>query len=106
MRWSELSDDLSLWSLPASRTKNGLPLAEHRVATLVGQRVLGIALGYEDLVDHDKLGHDPATTVLIGNLEAQRSDGARAAGKSTLNRLELSRGEPTCHQNRARRRGD
>jgi hypothetical protein len=34
-------------------------LVEHAVATLIGQRVLGIALGYEDLNDHDQLRHDP-----------------------------------------------
>jgi len=37
---------------------------EHEIATLVGQRVFGIALGYEDLVDHDQLRHDPALAVL------------------------------------------
>jgi len=65
------------------------------VATLVGQRVFGIALGYEDLNDHDVLRHDPAMAVLAGKLEAKRSDCAPLAGKSTLNRLELSRPEPT-----------
>ena len=39
-------------------------LIEHDVATLVGQRVFGIALGYEDLNDHDVLRHDPAMAVL------------------------------------------
>jgi hypothetical protein len=34
-------------------------LIEHEVVTLVGQRVFGIALGYEDLNDHDELRHDP-----------------------------------------------
>ena len=68
---------------------------EHEVATLVGQRVFGIALGYEDLVDHDELRHDPALAVLAGKLAARRSDCAPLAGKSTLNRLELSRPEPT-----------
>jgi hypothetical protein len=34
-------------------------LVEHEVRTLVGQRVFGIALGYEDLIDHDVLRHDP-----------------------------------------------
>jgi hypothetical protein len=34
-------------------------LIEHEVRTLVGQRVYGIALGYEDLIDHDELRHDP-----------------------------------------------
>jgi hypothetical protein len=61
---------------------------EHEVATLVGQRVFGIALGYEDLVDHDRLRHDPALAVLAGKLAARRPDCAPLAGKSTLNRLE------------------
>jgi hypothetical protein len=66
-------------------------LIEHDVATLVGQRVFGIALGYEDLIDHDALRHDPIMAVLAGKLEAKRQDCAPIAGKSTLNRLELSR---------------
>ena len=68
---------------------------EHTVATLVGQRVFGIALGYEDLIDHDQLRHDPVMAVLAGKLEARRRDCAPVAGKSTLNRLELGRPEPT-----------
>src|ERR1700758_2822048 len=68
---------------------------EHEVATLVGQRVFGIALGYEDLNDHDELRHDPIMAVLAGKLEARREDCAPVAGKSTLNRLELSRPAPT-----------
>src|SRR5438445_12257320 len=70
-------------------------LVEHPVASLVGQRVFGIALGYEDLIDHDQLRHDPVMAVLGGKLEAKRSDCAPLAGKSTLNRLELSRAEPS-----------
>jgi Transposase DDE domain group 1 len=66
-------------------------LVEHEVVTLVGQRVFGIALGYEDLNDHDELRHDPVMAVLAGKLEARRADCAPVAGKSTLNRLELSR---------------
>ena len=68
---------------------------EHEVATLLGQRVFGIALGYEDLNDHDHLRHDPVMATLAGKLEARRSDCAPLAGKSTLNRLELSRPEPS-----------
>src|SRR5262245_11923945 len=68
---------------------------EHRVATLVGQRVFGIALGYEDLNDHDELRHDPVMAVLAGKLQARRADCAPVAGKSTLNRLELSRDRAT-----------
>jgi Transposase DDE domain group 1 len=61
---------------------------EHTVATLVGQRVFGLALGYEDLNDHDQLRHDPVMAVLAGKLEARRRTCAPVAGKSTLNRLE------------------
>jgi hypothetical protein len=70
-------------------------LIEHAVRTLVGQRVLGLTLGYEDLNDHDRLRHDPLLAVLLGKLEAKRSDCAPIAGKSTLNRLELSGADPT-----------
>src|SRR5436309_9239384 len=69
-------------------------LIEHEVATLVGQRVFGIALGYEDLIDHDELRHDPMMAVLAGKLEARREECAPVAGKSTLNGLELSKREP------------
>jgi hypothetical protein len=68
---------------------------EHEVATLVGQRVFGIALGHEDLVDHDQLRHDPVLAILAGKLEARRPGCAPLAGKSTLNRLEHApSGEP------------
>ena len=70
-------------------------LTEHQVATLVGQRGFGIALGYEDLNDHDDLRHDPMMAVLAGKLTARREECAPVAGKSTLNRLELSQLQPT-----------
>ena len=70
-------------------------LIEHAVTTLVGQRIFAIALGYEDLNDHDELRHDPMMAVLAGKLEARREECAPVAGKSTLNRLELSRLQPT-----------
>lgn len=70
-------------------------LIEHAVGTLVGQRVFGIALGYEDLNDQDELRHDPLMPVLAGKLEARREVCAPVAGKSTLNRLELSQNEPS-----------
>jgi hypothetical protein len=58
----------------------------HPVGALVRQRVYGLALGYEDLNDHDHLRHDPLFAVL-----AEAEDlAAPLAGKSTLNRLELS----------------
>jgi hypothetical protein len=70
-------------------------LIEHSVRTLVMQRVMGIALGYEDLNDHDELRDDPVLAVLAGKLAARRADCAPVAGKSTLNRLELSQPAPT-----------
>jgi hypothetical protein len=61
----------------------------HRVETLVGQRIFGLVLGYEDLNDHDELRKDPTFAVLAGKLRpVLRSDCEALAGKSTLNRLE------------------
>src|SRR5437016_4165884 len=64
-------------------------LIEHELKTLVGQRVFGIALAYEDLVDDDELRHDPTMAVLAGKLTARRKGCAPLAGKFSLNRLEL-----------------
>ena len=62
---------------------------EHQVETLVGQRIFGLALGYEDLNDHDELRKDPTFAVLAGKLKSVlRTDCEPLAGKSTLNRLE------------------
>jgi hypothetical protein len=64
---------------------------EHQVETLVGQRIFALALGYEDLNDHDELRKDPTFTVLAGKLKpVWRAECAALAGKSTLNRLEHS----------------
>jgi len=71
-------------------------LVEHTVAELVGQRVYGLALGYEDLNDHDELRRDPLLAVLVDKDDPNGEDRRRArdqgmalAGKSTLNRMEL-----------------
>jgi hypothetical protein len=68
---------------------------EHRLETLIGQRIHGLVLGYEDLNDHDDLRFDPALGLLSDTLRPRRealSEGqpvvATLAGKSTLNRLE------------------
>jgi hypothetical protein len=68
---------------------------EHAVEALVAQRVFGIALGYEDLIDHDHLRHDPVLATLAGKLTARRKTCAPLAGKSTLNRLEHAPWEPS-----------
>jgi Transposase DDE domain group 1 len=65
-------------------------LIEHTVRTLVGQRVFALALGYEDLNDHEQLRHDAVMCALLGKLSARRQRRCAAlAGKNTLNRLEL-----------------
>ncbi|MGD0965148.1 MAG: transposase, partial [Candidatus Acidiferrales bacterium] len=63
-------------------------LVEHTVEALVAQRVYALALGYEDLNDHEELRNDP----LLGILVEKANPGSEAlAGKSTLNRLELTK---------------
>jgi hypothetical protein len=68
---------------------------EHTIEAMVAQRVFGIALGYEDLIDHDQLRHDPVLAALTGKLEAKRKGCAPLAGKSTLNRLEHAPSDPS-----------
>ena len=72
-------------------------LVEHTVYELLAQRVFALALGYEDLNDHDTLRHDPLLAVLVGKADPTGQDrrrredrGKSLAGKSTLNRLELT----------------
>lgn len=71
---------------------------EHTVKELVAQRVYALALGYEDLNDHDQLRYDPLRALLaekpdpLGeNRVRERDRGKALAGKSTLNRLELTK---------------
>ena len=66
---------------------------EHSVSSMVMQRVFGIALGYEDVLDHDTLRHDPVLAACAAKLTAGRRGCAPLAGKSTLNRLEHAPGE-------------
>jgi len=72
-------------------------LVEHSLESLVNQRVMGLALGYEDLNDHDSLRHDPLLALLSGKHDLtggtrrrEQDKGCAIAGKSTLNRLELT----------------
>jgi hypothetical protein len=61
---------------------------EHSVLEMLRQRVHSLALGYEDLNDHEQLKKDPMLRLLTGKKDQQED----LAGKSTLNRLELSTG--------------
>jgi Transposase DDE domain group 1 len=72
-------------------------LIEHTVEELIAQRIYALALGYEDLNDHDELRNDPLLAVLVGKHDPtgkdrlrSRDKGKALAGKSTLNRLELT----------------
>jgi len=72
-------------------------LIEHTVEELLSQRIYALALGYEDLNDHDELRNDPLLAVLVGKNDPtgkyrirDRDKGKALAGKSTLNRLELT----------------
>jgi len=76
---------------------------EHSVLHLIGQRVFALALGYEDLNDHDKLRQDPLLAALVRKLDpvgadrrCERDKGNPLAGKSTLNRLELTPQDATA----------
>jgi Transposase DDE domain group 1 len=75
-------------------------LIEHPVEDLVAQRAYGLCLGYEDLNDHDELRADPMLAVMVGKSDPKgehrrepRDRGKALAGKSTLNRLELTRAD-------------
>jgi hypothetical protein len=63
-------------------------LVEHSVPEMVSQRVYGLALGYEDLNDHEQLRTDPVFGILAGKEDLAEP----LAGKSTLNRMELGTG--------------
>ncbi|MBA7705406.1 IS1380 family transposase ISVsp8 [subsurface metagenome] len=72
-------------------------LIEHTVEELIAQRIYALAMGYEDLNDHDELRNDPLLAVLVGKKDPagkdrirKRDRGKALAGKSTLNRLELT----------------
>ena len=73
---------------------------EHSVKELVAQRVYALALGYEDLNDHEQLRQDPLLAILAEKADPtgesrvrERDRGKALAGKSTLNRLELTKAE-------------
>ena len=68
---------------------------EHALSELLAQRIYALALGYEDLNDHEELRHDPLLGLLAGKRELEEP----LAGKSTLNRLELTPvGEALCER--------
>ena len=84
------------------RDHRSAPFVEHSVRELVAQRLMGIAAGYEDLNDHNRLRLDPLMAVAVGKTDplgmdrrAERDHGKALAGASTLNRLELGNSKET-----------
>ena len=78
---------------------------EHPVEDLLAQRVYGLCLGYEDLNDHDSLRADPLLAVVVGKTDPKgqyrrevQDRGRALAGKSTLNRLELTTADATSSE--------
>ena len=69
-------------------------LLTHKLVEMLSQRIYGLALGYEDLNDHEQLRHDPLMAVLAGRRKLDEP----LAGKSTLNRLELPGGPKRYHK--------
>ena len=63
-------------------------LVEHTIQEMLSQRIYGLALGYEDINDHEQLREDPVFGILAGRDELDDP----LAGKSTLNRMELGTG--------------
>src|ERR1700735_2148211 len=63
-------------------------MVEHSILEMLSQRVYGLALGYEDINDHEQLRHDPVFGILAGREKLEDP----LAGKSTLNRMELGTG--------------
>jgi hypothetical protein len=61
---------------------------EHSILEMLSQRIYGLALGYEDLNDHEQLRKDPVFSILAGRQDLEEP----LAGKSTLNRMELGAG--------------
>jgi hypothetical protein len=64
-------------------------MVDHSIQEMLSQRIYGLALGYEDLNDHEQLRHDPVFGILAGREDLEQP----LAGKSTLNRMELGAGE-------------
>ena len=62
----------------------------HRLESLIGQRILGLVHGYEDLNDHEQLRKDELLGAMLGCVESARADCEALAGKSTLSRLEVA----------------
>ncbi len=97
LRETDLATDILRRFAACFRDHRDPHFIEHTVLELVSQRVYGIALGYEDINDHDRLRDDPIFATLVGKADPsgasrlrERDRGSALAGKSTLNRLELA----------------
>jgi hypothetical protein len=101
----ELADGVGLWSRVAGAFTDHRreALIEHTVEELVAQRILGLVCGYEDLNDHDTIRDDMLLALAVGKEDLagdkrvrERDRGHPLAGKSTLNRMELTPEDATA----------
>ena len=81
LRETDRAIDLSRQVAACFRDGRRQDRIEHKVETLLAQRIHGIALGYEDLNDHDELRHDPVLGLLSGKVEPRRAELRCAGGK-------------------------
>ena len=94
MRQADRKIDL-LSRMAACFTDRRSPLlVTHQLTEMLSQRIYGLALGYEDINDHEQLRHDPLMALLSGRRKLEEP----LAGKSTLNRLELTGGSKRYHK--------
>jgi len=94
LRQADLKIDLLSRAAACFTDRRSPLLVTHQLTEMLSQRIYGLALGYEDLNDHEQLRHDPLMAVLSGRRKLEEP----LAGKSTLNRLELPGGSKRYHK--------
>ena len=94
LRQADLKIDLLSRAAACFTDRRSPLLVTHQLTEMLSQRIYGLALGCEDLNDHEQLRHDPLMAVLSGRRKLEEP----LAGKSTLNRLELPGGSKRYHK--------
>ena len=94
LRQADLKIDLLSRAAACFTDRRSPLLVTHQLTEMLSQRIYGLALGCEDLNDHEQLRHDPLMAVLSGRRKLEEP----LAGKNTLNRLELPGGSKRYHK--------
>ena len=79
LREADRTDRADQDEFSACFTGSRVPTSDHALPTLIGQRIIAIALGYEDVNDHDSLRFDPVLALFSDRLEPKRKDCAALA---------------------------